>query len=84
MRTVSYQKAFIQLMILHTIGLSFISKWKMGQEGKIAERKRERERERGRESKCRLSVDVASVVKLTIRKYTCLINEMVNIWHDCY
>jgi hypothetical protein len=46
MRTVSYQKAFIQLMILHTIGLSLISEWKRRQEGKIAERKRESEGER--------------------------------------
>ncbi len=68
MRTVSYQKAFIQLMSFHTIGSSFISKWKRGQEGKIAERKRE--------SECRLAVDVALVVKWSIRKYTCLIKKM--------
>ncbi len=60
---------FIQLMMLHTIILSFISKWKRGQEGKIAERKRER----GRENEYRLAADVASVVKLTVREYTCLI-----------
>ncbi len=71
MRTVSYRRAFIQLMILHTIGSSFISKWKRGQEGKIAERKRERER--GRENKHMLMADVALVVKQTTRKYTCLI-----------
>jgi hypothetical protein len=47
MRTVSYRKAFIQLITLHTIGSSFISKQKRGQEGKIAaERKRENEGER--------------------------------------
>jgi hypothetical protein len=46
MRTVSYQKAFIQLITLHTIGSSFISKQKRGQEGKIAERKRENKGER--------------------------------------
>ena len=34
---------------------------------------REKERERGRENKYRLVADVASVVKLTVRKYTCLI-----------
>jgi hypothetical protein len=45
-RTVSYRKAFIQLMALHAIRSFFISKQKRGQEGKIAERKREREGER--------------------------------------
>jgi hypothetical protein len=45
-RTESYQKALIQLMALHAIRSSFISKQKRGQEGKIAERKREREGER--------------------------------------
>jgi hypothetical protein len=48
MITVGYQKAFIQLISLHTIESSFISKWKRGQEGKIAERQRERARERER------------------------------------
>ena len=46
MRTVSYRKAFIQLMILHTIGSSLISELKRRQEGKIAERKRESKGER--------------------------------------
>ncbi len=71
MRTVSYRRAFSQLMILHTIRSSFISKWKRGQEGKIAERKRERER--GRENKCLLMAVVVFFVKRTTRKYTCLI-----------
>ena len=66
MRTVRYLKVFIQLMSLHTIRSSFISKQNRGQEGKIAERKR------GRDNEHRLAADVASVVKLTIRKYTCL------------
>jgi hypothetical protein len=63
-------------MITHTIRSSFISEQKRGQEGKIAERKRESEGERA-------SI-VVSVVKRTVRKYTCLINEMVNILHNCY
>jgi hypothetical protein len=78
MRTVSYGKLFIQLISLHTISSSFISEWKRGQEGKIAERKR------GRESEHRLAVDVASVAKRTVRKYTCLIKRDCNIWQDCY
>jgi hypothetical protein len=56
MRTVQNQIVSIQLMILTRDPVSFISKWKRGQEDKIAERQREsegeraRERERGRES----------------------------------
>jgi hypothetical protein len=46
MKTVSYQKAFIQMISLHTIVSSFVSKRKRGQEGKKAKRKRERARER--------------------------------------
>ncbi len=46
MRTVVQSNAFIQLMITHKIRLSFISKRKRGQEGKIAERKRESEEEK--------------------------------------
>jgi hypothetical protein len=61
-------------------GLSFISKWKKGQEGKIVERKRESEGE----NKCRLTAIVALVVKLTIRKYICLIKRDGNIRQDCY
>jgi hypothetical protein len=53
MRTVIQSNAFIQLIATHKIRLSFISEWKRGQEGKIAERKREREREQGRENKHR-------------------------------
>ncbi len=51
MRTVRYQKAFIQLISLHMIGLSFISNGRegaKGQEGKIAEKKRASEGERER------------------------------------
>jgi hypothetical protein len=39
---------------------------------------REREREHW------AAADIASVVKWTVRKYTGLINKMVNIWNDCY
>jgi hypothetical protein len=45
MRTVRYQKVFIQLMILTQDPISFISKQKRGQEEKIVERQREREGE---------------------------------------
>ncbi len=45
MRTVIKSNAFIQLIITHTIRLSFMWKRKRGQEGKIAERQRERESE---------------------------------------
>ncbi len=46
MRTVHYQNVFIQLMILALDPVSLISKWKRGQEDKIAERLRESEGER--------------------------------------
>jgi hypothetical protein len=46
MRTVCYQKVFIQMMISTQDSVSFISKRKRGQEDKIAERQRARERER--------------------------------------
>ncbi len=46
MRTVHYQNAFIQLMISTQDSVSFKSKWKRGQEDKIAERPRESEGER--------------------------------------
>jgi len=49
--------------------LSFISETEKGAKGKTAERQRERERER--ESERWETADVASVVKQTIRKYTC-------------
>ncbi len=46
-----------------------------GAKGKIAERQKE--------SECWVAADIALVVKQTIRKYTCSINKMVNIWNDC-
>jgi hypothetical protein len=46
MRTAAKSKAFIQLIILHTIRLSFISKMEKGAKGKIAERQRESAGER--------------------------------------
>ncbi len=46
MRTVRYQKAFIQLIIKTQDPVSFISKQKKGHEDKIAERLRESEGER--------------------------------------
>ncbi len=46
MRTVHYQKGFIQLIIFTPNLVSFISKWKRGKVDNIAERPREgRERE---------------------------------------
>jgi hypothetical protein len=43
------------------------------EEGAKGQDSGEKEREQGRESEHRLVTDVASVVKLTVRKYTCLI-----------
>ncbi len=74
-------KSVNSIVIKHTIGSSFISKWKRGASGQVSE---EKERERGIENEHRLMADLASVVKRTVRKYTCLINKMVNIWNDCY
>ncbi len=48
MRTAAWSKAFNQLIIQHTIRLSFISETGKGAKGEIAERQRERERERER------------------------------------
>jgi hypothetical protein len=70
--------AFIQLIDTHKIILSFISETKEGAKGKIVERQRERERECVRERALgggRYSIGC----KWTVRKYTCLINKMVNI-----
>ncbi len=54
-----------------------------GAKGKIAERQRERDRESVREQA--LGGGGYSIgCKWTFRKYTCLINKMVNIWDDCY
>ncbi len=76
MRTAIQSDVFIQLMITHKIKLSFISETEKGAKGKIVERQRESEHW--------AAADVASVGKWTVRKYTCLINKMVNIWNDCY
>ena len=55
------------MIILAHDPISFISRQKRGQEGKIAERLRESEGEREHWE----AADVASVVKQTVRKYTC-------------
>ncbi len=62
---------FIQLINQHPIRLSFISETEKGAKGKIVGRPRETERERARESKHWEMADVASVVRQTVRKYTC-------------
>jgi hypothetical protein len=65
---------FIQLIITHKIRSSFISETEEGARGQDSrERAREREQALGRGG---YSVSC----KPTIRKYTCLINQMVNIW----
>ncbi len=51
--------------------MSFISETEKGAKGKIVERPRETKRERGRESEHWETADVASVVRQTVRKYTC-------------
>jgi hypothetical protein len=48
MRTAAESKAFIQLIIKHTIKTSFIVEMENGGKGKTAERQRERARERVR------------------------------------
>jgi hypothetical protein len=60
MRTAAESKAFIQLIIKHTIKTSFIVGMEKGGKGKTAER--QRERERGRECEHWEIADVASVV----------------------
>jgi hypothetical protein len=81
MRTMIQSDAFIQLIDTHKIKLSFISEMKEGAKGKIAERQRERESVRERAlGGGRYSIGC----KWTERKYTCLINKMVNIRDDCY
>ncbi len=67
---------FIQLIITHKIRLSFISEMEEGARGQDS---RETERERGRENEHWAVAGIASVVKRTVRKYTCLINKMVKI-----
>jgi hypothetical protein len=80
MRTVIQSDVFIQLIATHKIKLFFISEMEEGAKGKISERQ-----ERAREREQALgAADLASDVKWTVRKYTCLINKMVNIWNDCY
>jgi hypothetical protein len=80
MRTAIQSNAFIQLVFPHKIKSSFISEMKEGAKGKMAERQRESERESTSVGQRWYSVGC----KWTIRKYTCLINKLVNIWYDCY
>ncbi len=54
-----------------------------GREGK-GQDSRETERERGRENERWAAAGIVWVVKRTVRKYTCLINKMANIWNNCY
>ncbi len=58
MRTAAESKAFIQLIIKHTINLSFIVEMGKGGKGKTVER----QRERVRECECRAAADIAAVV----------------------
>jgi hypothetical protein len=68
MRTAAESKAFIQLIIKHTIKTSFIVETEKGGKGKTVERQRERARERVRA----LGGGSCSIgCKQTIRKYTC-------------
>jgi hypothetical protein len=77
---VFHTNAFIQLIITHKIKSSFISEMEERGKGKIAER----QRERGRENEHWAAAGIVWVVKWTVRKYTCLINKMTNIWNNCY
>jgi hypothetical protein len=82
MRTAAESKAFIQLIIKHTIKTSFIVETEKGGKGKTAERQRERERDQGRECKHWEMADVASVINRLLENTHVKINKMVSSWTD--